>query len=147
MPGIEVKEAVTEEERRLCFEIRRAVFVDRLGLFEKDDLDEDDFNGSSVHLLALADGRAVGTVRITDEGNGVYRGSRLAVLPEAPFLTGWKLVRKAMEFVRRAGARTFRAFVLPEAFGFFRRCGWVWKGEKTIYAGKEHYIMYARDEG
>lgn len=141
--GLEIREVIDDQEREECFKIRRKIFVESMGLFFQSDIDEYDFNRKTIHIIAKFEGRAVGTVRIIDEGNGIFRGSRLSVLPSAPPLTGFKLVRYAVKKVEEVGGRVFRAFVLPELDGFFRRCGWVPAGE-TIYAGRRHIIMIAK---
>ncbi len=140
--SLEIREAIKEKEE--CFKIRKKIFVEKLGLFHETDIDEYDMDTRTIHILALYDGMPVGTVRIIDEGNGIFRGSRLAVLPQAPPLTGFKLVRYAMNAVKNRGGKFFRAFVLPELEGFFKRCGWIWKGETLIYAGRKHLIMFAK---
>jgi len=134
--GLEIREVIDDQEREECFKIRRKIFVESMGLFFQSDR-------KTIHIIAKFEGRAVGTVRIIDEGNGIFRGSRLSVLPSAPPLTGFKLVRYAVKKVEEVGGRVFRAFVLPELDGFFRRCGWVPAGE-TIYAGRRHIIMIAK---
>lgn len=141
---VEIKEALEEEEKEECFKIRKMVFVEKMSLFSESDIDEHDFKDKTLHLLAKFKGVSVGTVRIIDEGNGAFRGSRLAVLPKAPPFTGFKLVRYAVKTVESLGGKIFRAFLLPELEGFFRRCGWVWKGEKIIHIGKPHLIMFAK---
>jgi len=140
---LEIREATDELEREECFKIRRKIFVESMGLFSESDIDEYDFNRKTIHIIAKFEGRPVGTVRIIDEGNGIFRGSRLSVLPSAPPLTGFRLVRYAMKKVEELRGRIFRAFVLPELEGFFKRCGWISTGE-TMYAGKRHIIMIAK---
>ena len=141
--GLEIREVVDEMEMEECFKIRKKIFVENMGLFSESDIDEYDFNRKTIHIIAKFNGRPVGTVRIIDEGNGIFRGSRLSVLPSAPPLTGFKLVRYAVRMVEKLGGKVFRAFVLPELEGFFKRCGWV-AGEEIIYAGRRHIIMIAK---
>lgn len=50
------------DDIRACRALRRAVFIDEQGIAEADEYD--DLDSEAVHLLARADGLAVGTARL-----------------------------------------------------------------------------------
>ena len=62
-----------------CAAIRRRVFIEEQNVPEELELDE--LDATAVHLLAVQDGRPVGTARLLIEGESAKIG-RVAVLPE-----------------------------------------------------------------
>ena len=65
--------------------LRRAVFCDEQGLFQRDDRDELDEVATTIVALSsftIVAESVVGTVRIHEQAPGLWRGSRLAVAPD-----------------------------------------------------------------
>ena len=84
------------------FAVRRRVFVELQGLFSGSDRDGFDDEASTLHAVACVDGSVVGTVRLYPLGDGLWKGDRLAVLPDARVhRLGGELVQFA---VRTAGS-------------------------------------------
>ena len=110
------REAVTPEERKLCFEIRRQVFVDEQKLFSDDDRDEHD--ALAVHYAALQNDIIIGTVRIYPDSDGIWWGGRLAVLKRYRGRAGRLLIQTCVDRVRSEGATHFRAFVQEDNIAF-----------------------------
>lgn len=138
--------AESEEEKLRCFDVRKKVFVQEQGLFERSDIDRKD--PRSVHIAAVREGGIVGTVRVHDEGNGIWWGSRLAVLPEHRGDVGRHLVKKAEEIVRGRGGRQLLALIQTQTVDFFVKCGWRKKSsEHTMYLGRPHVLMEAFSDG
>lgn len=141
---MKIKIVEREEELKECLKIRKKSFVEKEKIFKESDVDEYDYQKSTIHLIAYdKKGKPIGTVRICMVKNGTFRGSRLAVLENSdPFLP-MKLIKKAVEIVRKRRGKEFIAYVRPQLLNLFKRCGWIWKGERINYAGREHLIMYA----
>jgi AIR synthase-related protein len=148
--------------------LRRRVFVDEQGLFDRDDRDEHDDDPRTMVLLARdRDGLVLGGVRLhpADPGGpdlGWWYGSRLAVYPasrngasgllresrstsqfartSAAYPVGPALVRAACGYAEAAGVLRFDATVQPGAERMFRRLGWASVGPVTV-AGQPHALM------
>ena len=93
-------------ELALHLSIRRQVFVSEQRIFGRDDRDDRDDDAATVHVVGYVNGVAAGTVRLyplrrEPDGPTLWRGDRLAVLPEyRRHHVGGPLVRYA---VRTAG--------------------------------------------
>jgi putative N-acetyltransferase (TIGR04045 family) len=128
------------------YAIRRAVFVTEQHVFADSDQDAHDSAASTVHVIGLVDGIPAGAVRLFPldpaEPTAVWQGDRLAVLPEfrASGL-GAPLVRFAVAIAGARGGRTMVAHIQPANRTFFRRLGWVQRGEPELYVGRPHLLM------
>jgi putative N-acetyltransferase (TIGR04045 family) len=127
--------------------IRRDVFVDEQGLFDRDDLDRIDEDPRTIVLVARAhDGAVLGGVRLAPavEGRdiGWWTGSRLAVSKHARHAggIGSALVREACRTALAAGVLRFEAAVQRPHVDLFRRLGWIEWGSERV-AGLEHARM------
>lgn len=141
MRDILCKKVSNPDELSECFAIRRKIFVEEQKLFSETDRDEHDDH--AVHIAALCKDRIVGTVRVYEEGNGVWWGGRLAVLKEYRGRVGKLLVQAATDYVRQHHARSFRAHVQAGNMKFFERLGWRRIGQTVLYHGKPHVLMEA----
>ncbi len=125
--------------------LRREVFVDRFGLFDRDDTDEHDASPHTVTLVARAgDGTLLGGVRVHaptgDPGLGWWRGGRLAVRDDAPAGVGSALVRAACATAESLGALRFDAQIVPANRAFFERLGWAVVRTVTAH-GRDHLLV------
>lgn len=126
--------------------IRRAVFVAEQGVFAESDADARDEDPATLHVLGLVDGVPAGTVRLFPLDPAApeagWQGDRLAVLPDyrASGL-GAPLVRFAVATGGALGGRSMIAHVQPANRTFFRRLGWVQRGEPELYVGLPHLLM------
>jgi putative N-acetyltransferase (TIGR04045 family) len=132
----------TEEEREQAFRVRNEVFVKEQGLFESSDLDE--FDSDAVHIIAECEKKVVGTVRVYQEGPGLWMGGRLAVLKQyRTGNVGSVLVKEAMRSVKSKGARCFLAFIQSKNVRYFKRLGWKPVGPMLPHHGVLHQKMEA----
>ena len=142
VPELDVRVARTPADLAAHHRVRRAVFVEEQGIFDGDDRDAWD-DGPAVKVVAAAGPVVVGAVRLypLDEA-GLWKGDRLAVLPEGRRLrAGAPLVRFA---VREAGARgghRMIALIQKRNVAFFRHLGWTTLGSETDYRGATHQEM------
>lgn len=136
--------ASSPAELETHFRIRQAVFVHEQRLFESSDLDEHDTGDSVVHVIGLWDGEPVGVVRLfpLDDGNHVWQGDRLAVLPSHRARNlGRPLVRFAVATATALGGETMQAHVQLPNVTFFQRLGWQRSGDIETYVGAPHQPM------
>ena len=126
--------------------LRRAAFVDSLGLFDHDDADGHDSEQDTVVLVARTrDGVVCGGVRLhpvagTSADLGWWHGGRLVVAPGAPAGVGTALVRSACAHAEAAGVLRFEATVLATNGPMFAHLGWRSLGPVTV-GGAPHVRM------
>ena len=130
-------------ERAAHFEIRRRVFVDQQGLFTGSDRDERDARAGTLHAVGLVEGAVVGAVRLyTLDAEGLWKGDRLAVLPEARVQhVGALLVLFAVTTAGELGGSRMVARVQLPNVRFFERLGWQADGPPEPYVGVIHQPM------
>lgn len=125
------------------FAIRRSVFVEAQGLFEDDDRDARDDDPATLHAVGLTGDDIGGAVRLYRlDGDGLWRGDRLAVLPADRALhLGAMLVRFAVRTAGERGGRLMVAQVQVPNVRFFERLGWSRDGDPAPVFGVEHQPM------
>lgn len=134
------------EQLAAHYAIRHAVFVGEQRVFRDRDRDARDTAPSTLRVIGLVNGVAGGTVRLfpldPGEPTGVWQGDRLAVLPEFRATgLGVLLVRFAVATAGSLGGRAMIAHIQPANRTFFRRLGWVQRGEPELYVGLPHLLM------
>lgn len=125
--------------------IRYAVFVREQAVFGTDDRDRRDREPTTLHVLGLVDGVPAGAVRLYPldplDPAGDWQGDRLAVLPAfRSHRVGGPLVEYAVATAGHLGGRRMIAHVQPANGTFFRRLGWLARGEE-LYVGRPHLLM------
>ena len=125
------------------FDIRRRVFVEQQRLFDGSDRDERDDCTDTLHAVGLFGGAVVGAVRLyTLDADGVWKGDRLAVLPEARVRhIGALLVLFAVATAGELGGRRMVARVQLANVRFFEHLGWQADGPPEPYVGVMHQAM------
>src|SRR5262245_15578287 len=114
------------DELEAHFAVRRRVFVDDQALFAVPDKDELDWTAGTLHAVALSDGLVAGAVRLYPlDDDGLWKGDRLAVLPEARVQRlGALLVRFAVATAGGRGGHTTGAQIPLANVPFFEHPGW-----------------------
>jgi putative N-acetyltransferase (TIGR04045 family) len=143
-------EAVTAEQRAMHHRIRHAVFVDEQAIFADSDIDDHDARDDVVRVLALRGVEPVGAVRLypNDERLGLWKGDRLAVLPDRRTGgAGGPLVRFAVAYAGARGGRRMVAHIQVANVRFFERLGWSACGGTEDYLGLTHQPMEIRLTG
>lgn len=143
----QVKFATQDWERVGARALRRTVFCKEQGLFAGDDADAVDAHAIPIvalSMLAVAADGVVGTVRIHEEADGVWWGSRLAVAADYRKVgaLGACLIRLAVASARARGCRRFLAHVQEQNVLFFRRLHWR-SIEEIELLGRRHHLMTA----
>jgi putative N-acetyltransferase (TIGR04045 family) len=125
------------------FAVRRRVFVEDQALFERDDRDERDDRPATLHAVADVDGAIAGAVRLYPlDPTGLWKGDRLAVLPEARVhRLGGLLVEFAVRTAGERGGHRMVAQIQPPNVRFFEHLGWHADGEPAEYHGVMHQPM------
>ncbi|MEU3446673.1 GNAT family N-acetyltransferase [Streptomyces thermolilacinus] len=151
MSAYEIREVVSEEDRKAAFAVRREVFVVEQGVPEE--IEYDALDATAVHVLAVraADGTALGTGRLlygpdaadrTGGEDGVGALGRLAVTRAARGLgVGAALVRAIEEAARARGLKAVDLHAQTRALGFYERLGYEAYGPEFPDAGIPHRAM------
>ncbi len=128
-------------ERHLA--IRRVVFVEEQALFDGDDSDAWDSGSHTRHAVGMAAGVVGGAVRLYPlEGDQLWRGDRLAVLPEFRHGSlGADLVRFAVHTAGELGGTRMVAMIQLPNVRFFELLGWGACGAVEPYHGVAHQPM------
>ena len=123
--------------------IRRQVFVEQQRLFDGSDADERDERADTLHAVGLFEGAVVGAVRLYPlDADGLWKGDRLAVLPEARVRhVGALLVIFAVATAGELGGHRMVARVQLPNVRFFERLGWRLDGPPEPYVGVMHQAM------
>lgn len=135
------RQVQSESELEECYRIREKVFVEEQRLFSGTDRDEHD--PEAIHIAAFQEGRIIGTVRIYQEGGGIWFGGRLAVLKGFRGKAGRLLIKKAVETAMGKNTERFLAYIQVRNVPFFKRCGWSIVSEVLDYHGVPHQLMEA----
>jgi len=135
--------AETGDELAAHFAVRRRVFVDDQALFAVTDKDERDWTEGTLHVVAIADGLIAGAVRLYPvDAAGLWKGDRLAVLPEARVQRlGALLVQFAVATAGERGGHTMVAQIQVPNVRFFEHLGWHVDGPPAPYHGVMHQPM------
>jgi putative N-acetyltransferase (TIGR04045 family) len=130
-------------QRAAHFAVRRSIFVEAQGLFERDDRDARDDDPATLHAIGLAGAEIAGAVRLYPlDDHGLWKGDRLAVRPsERALRLGAMLVRFAVRTAGERGGRLMVAQVQVPNVRFFERLGWQRDGDPAPMLGVEHQPM------
>lgn len=116
--------------------VRHEVFV--LGQKVPEELEVDGKDGHCSHILALADGKPVGTARLTPDGHI----GRVAVLKDfRRFGIGKEIMEHMEEIAFETGFDTVELGAQLHAVPFYEKLGYKAYGEVFIEAGIEHRHM------
>lgn len=127
------------EEMAEVMALRHAVFCDEQGV--PPELEHDAEDATALHVVAVDDGRVVGTCRVLGAGPSVRLG-RMAVAREHRGRgLGAALLAAAHALAADRGAREVAIHAQTSAFGFWERAGYVPDGPEFEEAGIPHVAM------
>lgn len=120
--------------------IRRVVFIEEQGVPEA--LEWDELDEHCRHVLALAaDGRAIGTGRLTPDG----RIGRMAVLEQwRDRGVGSAMLQYLLLQARKAGHMAVQLHAQTHALSFYARHGFTATGPEFLEADIPHRVMRIR---
>jgi predicted GNAT family N-acyltransferase len=134
-----VRQANWENDQPALREIREQVFVIEQSVPHEMEWDESD--SVSCHVLAEAGGRCIGTGRLLPDGHI----GRMAVLPEwREQGVGSALLQTLLDLARAAGHERAILNAQVQAMPFYRRFGFVADGAEYLEAGIPHVAMSRR---
>lgn len=136
-PDFTVRAARWPEDSERIREVREVVFVQEQNV--PSDLEWDGLDEACVHALAeTADGRAIGTGRLLDDG----RIGRMAVLEEFRGRgVGDAILKLLLDEAREAGIARTHLHSQVHALGFYLRHGFIADGDEFEEADIPHQTM------
>ena len=137
LPKISVRPADWHVDRSILRAIREEVFVREQ--FVPVDMEWDEFDERSHHVMAMVDDVPVGTGRLLPDGHI----GRMAVLkPWRGHGAGGALLTSLMNVARELGMRRVVLNAQIQAMPFYIRHGFQAEGEKFMDAGIPHRRMW-----
>ncbi len=128
--------------------IRRRVLWERRGLTNYDETHADEYSTANHPLLLRLSGRAIGTVRIDDFGNGTGAVRLVAIEPELQGQGHGRVLSTFVEnYARRLGILTLYVNAAPEAVGYYAKLGWtpeIWDKAELVGIASECLQMSKR---
>ncbi len=139
MPEFEVRLADWSRDLPALREVRTRVFIEEQRVPVA--LEWDEMDGDCVHALALADGKPIGTGRLTPD---MHIG-RMAVLSEwRGHGVGSRLLEILMAVARKRGDTVCRLHAQTHALDFYTRYGFRSEGKEFTEADIPHQTMVLR---
>ena len=139
---MEVREARNHTELAAALDLRERVFCGEQGVSLEADRDGRD--GEAVHIVAVEDGRVLGTCRLLFRGS-VARLGRLVVEPERRGAGVAALIlAEADRVARTAGALTISLHAQTYARRLYLDAGYEERGPEFVEEGIEHVAMGKR---
>ncbi len=137
--SIIVKQAISEEDKKKCLDIRREVFIKEIDIPEEIEVDNEE---ESVHFLAFFNNKAVATGRFR-----IYKSflkfERIATLKEYRNMGIASLIMKEMQ---KIGSELYPEllqilYAKDTAIEFYKKNRWIELGDYFISANIKHKIM------
>lgn len=126
-----------DQDISVCFEIRKKVFCEEQKIPENVEFDQ--FEKKSLHILLSIDGENVATGRITPKDDGNVHFSHIAVLSSGRKKgTGRELLTAMINESRKLGASEITVNAQTHAVGFYEKLGFVICGNEQC----NEYIRY-----
>ncbi len=139
-PAAEVRQARGPDERTTALALRHRVFVEEQGISPAEE--HDGLDARAIHLVALSDGRMLGTCRLVQSAPRTLRLGRLAVSrPERHRGIATSLLAHAEELGRERGAARIVLHAQTYACALYAAAGYRSRGEPFMEAGVEHTEM------
>ena len=138
---IEVRIAANERDMQGAFAVRHEVFIVEQGVPEE--LERDEADDSAVHVVASAGSAAIGTARLTQDGEA--RIGRVAVLPSRRRRGVAGLLLAALEAeAQRLGMAETSLHAQTYVQALYERHGYAVTGPEFVEAGIDHVPMSKR---
>lgn len=136
-PGISVRTADWSVDREILKAVREEVFIREQGV--PANMEWDELDAQSRHVVAMADGLAIGTGRLLPDGHI----GRMAVLREWRGQgAGSALLTSLLEIARGRSMWRVRLNAQVQALPFYLRHGFQAQGEEFAEAGIPHRRMW-----
>lgn len=132
--------AITEEDLKTCFAIRREAFVAEQNVPAA--LEADGLDPSARHFGVMADGRIIGTCRVRFVGSAA-KIERVAIIKD---FRGKGIGQALMKYIlnelrKNSDIQLFKLSSQSYAVPFYEKLGFRTRGPEYMEAGLPHYDM------
>jgi predicted GNAT family N-acyltransferase len=129
-----------QEAQKEAFEVRKAVFILEQGVPEEMEIDE--FDPASIHILAYSNHSCVGTARLILNEDGSGQIGRMAILSEFRNKgLGRQIMKKLLEIAQLKGLASLFLHAQVNAIPFYEKLGFQAVGATYDEAGIPHRNM------
>jgi N-acetylglutamate synthase-like GNAT family acetyltransferase len=132
----ELVEVTANSDWREYHSVRRRVLFELRGLMNYDETNTDEYKAANHPLLLKLDGRAIGTVRLDDFGNGAGAVRLVAIEPDLQRRGHGRVLADYVEsYARRLGIKILYVNAALEAVGYYEKLGWkpdVWNEAELV---------------
>lgn len=137
---LQIKLAVTEEEKELAFSIRRKVFVEEQGIPLHLEIDEHD--ATATHFIILEDETPIAAARLRETELNVGKVERVCVLSEHRGKHLGVRVMEALEnHAKNLGWNKLKLHAQSYAVPFYEKLRYIVTSPEFIDAGIPHRAM------
>ena len=129
-----------QEAQKEAFEVRKAVFILEQGVPEEMEIDE--FDPVSIHILAYSNHSCVATARLVLNENGSGQIGRMAILSKFRKQgLGRQIMEKLLELAQSKGLASLFLHAQVNAIPFYEKLGFQAVGPTYDEAGIPHRNM------
>jgi predicted GNAT family N-acyltransferase len=136
---MEIRPARDAAELREALALRDDVFCGEQGVSAESERDGRD--GEALHLVAVDDGRVVGTCRLLFRAGSAFLGRLAVERSERRRGIGAELLHEADERARAAGASRIGLHAQLDVRDLYAAGGYVERGEPFVEEGIDHVTM------
>lgn len=137
---LQIKLAVTEEDKDLAFAIRKKVFVEEQGIPLHLELDE--YDKTATHFVILDDNTPIAAARIRETEVNVGKVERVCVLPEHRGKhLGVRVMNAIEEHARKMGWKKLKLHAQNYAIPFYEKLDFKISSPEFTDAGIPHRAM------
>lgn len=133
-------EDLTSQIYKDALAIRQTVFVDEQNVPEE--LEVDDLEEKTTHVVGYQDGVACVTARIYEVETDTYKVQRVAVLKDFRKLgIGYKIMKEIERYAKELNGKKLKLGAQDHALAFYEKAGFNVHGEGFLDAGIPHHTM------
>ncbi|AOY81561.2 GNAT family N-acetyltransferase [Moorena producens JHB] len=141
MTNIQVRPVNNKQELEDMYHQRWLVFREPLGM-EKG-TEQDQYESSAFHLVAVCNNQVIGSARLRELSPGLGSIAYVGLLPEFRHQgIGTKLIKTLIEKAKANNFKALRLMTRINALDFYSRFGFIADGEPFDYVGISHQFMY-----
>jgi len=125
------------DAQALAMPIRKSVFIEEQQVPESDEWDDQD--SAALHIIAIKDGQAVATARLTQNG----KIGRMSVLKaHRKQGIGSMMLVELISAAKQGGLQDIKLWSQTHAQAFYRKHGFIACGDEFLDAGISHIEMH-----
>ncbi len=141
MPFVDIRPTQSAEEQKALFYQRWLVLRKPMGM--PLGTEQDQYEESSFHVIAVCDRQIVGSARLRELSDELGSIAYVCILPEFQSQgLGTQLVQKLIEIAQEKKLKRLRVMTRTQALKFYQKLGFVEQNEPIDFLGIPHQFMY-----